>query len=535
MILTLLKLRYRSMLASLTSQAVTKKSSGKGLKVLLVFLGVYLAVTAFAIMWFIFDSLVLPYHALGLDWLYFAMAGVISLGFSLFGSVFATQSQLYDARDNALLLSMPIKPGHILLSRMLSLLGVNLMFAALIMLPAFAVYLVRISFSLATLLCLIPALLGISLLAQALACLLGWFLHLILRKCNRSVASLLFMMGFLGLYFWVYSQASDILMAMTASGEAIAGILETWIWPLYALGRGCSDAPLYLLGYMGICAGVFYLIYIVLAKTFIATATASHAGKKRKKLDLSGNKLRSPITALICKELRKFLGTPIFLTNMGLGLIMTLAMGILGAIFREKIFSVLTLLSEVLPGVDALIPLVLCGLLMFLNATCCLATPTVSLEGKNIWIPKTFPISSLTILQAKLLFHLILTIPCMVISTLCLGIAYKLSVTALVLTVLVASLCACFNGILGLWAGLRWAKLDYISEAHPCKQSAAVLVSTLGMMGLPVVLGLGYWGLHSAVSPVAYMALVAILLAGSSFGLYRVITTWGVKRWEALQ
>ncbi len=534
MIVTLLKLRFRSMLAGLTTQAATKTSSGKGIKILLAVLGVYLAVGAFAIMWLLFDSLALPYHMLGLDWLYFAMAGVIALGFSLLGSVFTTQSQLYDAKDNALLLSMPIKPGHILLSRMLSLLGINLLFAALIIVPAFAVYLSQIAFSWGTLLCLIPALLGVTVLAQALACLLGWVLHLILGKCNRSVASLLFMLVFLGLYFWLYSQASDILMAMTVSGETIAGVLETWIWPLYALGRGCSGDAVYLLGYLGICAGVFILVYLVLAKTFLASATASQASRKRRKLELTGGVLRSPTAALVHKELKKFLGTPIFLTNMGLGLILTLALGVLGVVFREKVLSLLAILSAQLPGFEDLVPMFLCAILLFLNSTCCLSTPTVSLEGKNIWIPKTMPIPPQTILRAKLLFHLVLTVPVSLFCALILGIVYKVGAAALVLTLLIAGLSSCLNGTLGLWAGLRWAKLDYISEAHPCKQSMAVLVSMLGMMGLPVALGFGYWALDPLVSPTGYMALVALLLACGSFALYRVITTWGVKRWNAL-
>ena len=219
---------------------------------------------------------------------------------------------------------------------------------------------------------------------------------------------------------------------------------------------------------------------------------------------------------------------------MGLGLILTLALGVLGILFREKVLSILEVLSGYLPNTKKLIPLFLCGILMFLNATCCLATPTVSLEGKNIWIPKTMPISALTILQSKLLFHLIPVVPVMALCALCLGIAYGLSITALVLSVLVVSLAACFNATLGLWAGLRWARLDYISEAHPCKQSAAILVSMLSLMGLPVALGLGYWVLESMVSPTLYMALAATLLSGGSLGFYRIVTTWGVKHWESL-
>ena len=50
------------------------------------------------------------------------MAGIMALALAVFGSVFMTQTQLYDAKDNELLLSMPIRPLHILMSRMAVLL-----------------------------------------------------------------------------------------------------------------------------------------------------------------------------------------------------------------------------------------------------------------------------------------------------------------------------------------------------------------------------------------------------------------------------
>lgn len=54
---------------------------------------------------------------MGLTWLYFAMAGTMALALSMLGSVFMTQAQLYDAKDNERLLSMPIPPKYILLTR----------------------------------------------------------------------------------------------------------------------------------------------------------------------------------------------------------------------------------------------------------------------------------------------------------------------------------------------------------------------------------------------------------------------------------
>lgn len=52
-----------------------------------------------------------PLSAAGMDWLYFALMGLIAILLGSFGSVFNTYSGLYLAKDNDLLLSMPI-PGR---------------------------------------------------------------------------------------------------------------------------------------------------------------------------------------------------------------------------------------------------------------------------------------------------------------------------------------------------------------------------------------------------------------------------------------
>lgn len=59
-----------------------------------------------------------------LSWFYFSTVGGLSILFGVFGSVFNTYATLFLAKDNDLLLSMPIPVKYILISR---LLGVYLM------------------------------------------------------------------------------------------------------------------------------------------------------------------------------------------------------------------------------------------------------------------------------------------------------------------------------------------------------------------------------------------------------------------------
>ena len=76
----------------------------------------------------------------GMDWLYFALMGLMAIFLGAFGSVFNTYSSLYIAKDNDLLLSMPIPVKIIMGSRLMSVYLMGLMYAAVIFIPAMIVY-----------------------------------------------------------------------------------------------------------------------------------------------------------------------------------------------------------------------------------------------------------------------------------------------------------------------------------------------------------------------------------------------------------
>lgn len=530
MIKALIGIRFRALLAGLTAQSRKKNKNSTGTVILFVILYLYLIAVIGGVMCLTFYTLAEAYHAMGLDWLYFSMAGLMGLSMAVIGSVFTTQSQLYDAKDNHMLLSMPIPPRLILFSRILPLLALNLLFAGIVMIPAIVMYAVFVKFSLLGIVLQILALLAVCILAQAIACLFGWFLHLLLSRMNKSLVSVLYLIVFLGLYFAIYSRAGNILQALALNGEALAGTIKSWVWPLYAMGHGCLGSAVYLIGFVLICAAAFGLVYWILSATFLRTATASRS-RKRRKLDMDTARVSSPIRAIVIKEWRKFLGCPVYLTNMGMGVFLTAALPVAGLIFRDTILQVLTEMVFLSPA----IPLIICAMLAFTVSTACVSTPSVSLEGKNLWILKSLPVLPGDILKGKLYFHCLMTVPVSALAGLILAITFGCSLPDVLLSALIPGLLSLFSGLWGLWAGLQWAKLDYISEAYPCKQSVSVVVSMFGMMGFVLILGFSYLPLSAFMNPTIFLCLCAVVLAAACWGLYRIIAGWGVKKWNTLQ
>ena len=109
----LLRTQFASIWAALfrNSTGAKKKSAGKAVLVGILFIyiiGCFLVM--FGGMFFVIAE---PLAAMGLSWFYFALAGIVAAALCFIGSVFMAQQQLFNAKDNELLLSMPIPSNAI--------------------------------------------------------------------------------------------------------------------------------------------------------------------------------------------------------------------------------------------------------------------------------------------------------------------------------------------------------------------------------------------------------------------------------------
>lgn len=176
----------------------------------------------------IFSQIAKPFAAAGLSWLYFSLYGLMDLTLMVIGSVFMAKSQLYEAKDNDLLLSMPIRPRAILASRMLTLGIVNFVYGLIVAAPAIIAWVIYsgtttsaaqwISF------CLIS--LGIIFLSLALSCLLAFLMSATTgRMRNKALMDTAISLAFLLVYFWFCFRMNSMIAALAASGSYLAGKL----------------------------------------------------------------------------------------------------------------------------------------------------------------------------------------------------------------------------------------------------------------------------------------------------------------------
>lgn len=494
MTLTLLKVQLQSLLSRMGRQVVSKRKkfkrfSGAGKKMLLGLLVVYvLASLLFSIGTF-FYGLYPAFDVAGLRWLYFALGLMTAFVLCFVLGIFSAYSLLYDARDNELLLALPIKPGQILQARLLALYGMGLGTVLLVLVPLYAVVIIFGGFQLGSLLLLLLCSLLLPFLALALSSLLGYLLALISQRIRRkSLVITLVSLAFLGLYFYGYTKLMNSMGQLASQGQSLAEVFKKGLAPAYHGGLAISQGSLPSLAIFALfCLLPFALALFLLKRSYLKMLTSKRAAR-RLIYQEKASKTRGQGLALLSKELRRFGASPTWMMNTGLFLIFTLAVPYF-LFFNKDLGQVL---ADI--GLGSSLKAQLAALALgFLAASTFISAVSISLEGAGFWQAQTLPLRPFLVLLAKAGLHILVSLPFLLVSGFAVLVLGKPPLMdALLLFALPLSI-TLLSALLGLRINLRFPKLKWRHETEPVKQSMGSFLSmSLGFV-LFLTLGLLYY------------------------------------------
>ena len=457
--------------------------------------------------------------AADMGWLYFLIFGFMAVLLGVFGSVFSTFTGLYLSKDNDLLLSMPIPVGSIIVSRLLNVYLIGLMYIVVVLLPAFIVYWIFGSCSLAVVIGCLVMLLLVSVFVLLLSCLLGWVVaKLSLRLKNKSFVSVLIALGGIGLYYFLYFKAQVLLRQLIENVVVYGEQVKGSAYGLYLFGRIGEGDWLAMLLFTAVIAVLSVLVWLLLKKSFLSIATASGAQKKTVYREKAA-KLQSPDRALLGKELRRFASSANYMLNCGLGLLFLLALGVGLLIYGAQIVPAIQ--GYLRPGSTAVL---LCAAFCLMNSMNDMAAPSVSLDARTLWQVQSLPVSGWQALRAKLNMHLLLISVPALFAVVSAAIALQDGIAVRLLFVLVCLLTALLQAEWDLFVGLKLPNLHWTNEITVIKQSGAVALAMFGGWGWALVLG-GPWFLLRLDAAV-YLGIAAALTAALDLLLWQ----WLKKR-----
>lgn len=510
-----------------------KKSPGK--KVLVGILAVYILGT-FGVMFIgIFSQFAAAFGNSEYAWLYFSFAGMFAFLLSVVGSVFMTQKQLFEAKDNELLLSMPIPSSYIVASRMLMLLCVNLMYTMLVIVPAMLTFGVKVGFSAKTLIFSIIGIVLMPLLSMAVECLFAWLIALIGTKIKKkNAASMVLYIVFFGAYMWFFMRLENNIATLITNGTQIGEAIGKYMPPLYAFGVSSASGDIVRLGELALwCIVPFALMYFAISKSFIKISTSSKT-QDRKVYVRTSLEVTSPRKALLKKELSRFFSLPMYMLNSGLGAVMAPAIFILALFKREELMQSLVAGADV----SAYLPFVPIAIIAFCVSTLCTSAPSLSLEGKNFWVLKTSPVSAGDVFYAKIMTNIVIGLPPMVLASVIGGIAFTLTPLQTVLTVVFTAFMQILVAVVGFIFNLHFPKFEWLNETLVIKQSIPVILTMFGSMALAaaaiVISVLLYSSPKFNFSVDAGLAVCCAFFAILDAVAYAYLKTAGVKVYDRL-
>jgi len=529
---TLLAIRLRAEFARLTGAGRRRKQArGVAGKAGFAALMLYVAGCFVYLFYNVFHALAVPLFGAGLGWLYDALAGFLAAALAVVSTVFSAQMQLYEAKDNDLLFSMPISPSAILGSRMAALYGNCFVSTALVLFPAGAARWGGNPLTGAGIAAFVLGLLLLPLLSLTVACLLGWLNAKIASHMHRkSLVSIVLTLAFLAVYFLVFSRMQQYLQWIAENAATIAVRVRRSLYPFYQFGlamQGDAEA----LGLFALCAAApFAVVYRLLAASLLHIASAKPGAAKIRYREKAGRVL-SPDRALLRRESARFFASSAYFLNGGLGTIFLLAAAV---IFQVRRTMLLRLTSAGL-GLRAFLPALLCLAISLAAGMNTITASSVSMEGKTLWLVKSLPVSGWQVLRSKLRLHVLFTAPAAALAGLSAALTLRLPLGETLLLAVFPAVYTVLTAEIGLLFNLRFPRLDWINETAAVKQGASLLLTLLVDAGIPMAAaGLYALVLKDAMSAAAWTAVCLALMAAAVLALRRSLRGRGAARFAEI-
>ncbi len=402
---------------------------------------------------------VLPYLAL-----------ISSMIVLMFG-VFKTKDALFARRGYELLASLPIRQRSIVLSRFLLMYLQDAALAALVVLPGFIVYAILTqppiwTYGLVPLgILLLPALpLGLSVAVGVLVA------AVTSRIKRRGVAEALLSIALVvlvlvGSTVLGGNEENITVDAIAQLAGAVQNLIGTIYPPAMWFGLGATTAPLYFLALAGTSIAAVLVTVAVVSVTYERICRRLFMSVKATQKE-EKTQQRGLYRALLRREWKRYFASGVYVTNTIIGPIMGLLLSI--AILFVGVEGLAKELS--LPiDIPALLPFVVAAVFCMMPIT----AVSVSMEGREIWILQSLPISTRAWLDGKILLQLVITAPFYLVSEILLMIALSPDWLEAIRLLLIPAVLILFSAVAALSINLAWHRFDWEKEVTVVKQSTA--------------------------------------------------------------
>lgn len=490
---------------------------------LMIFVGVVLV--GYSYMCFSFTAPTL-YKIGMLDMLIGLMMAVASF-LIMFTSLYKVVGLIIGCKDYEMLAALPLKNSTIMISKWMTLYIGNLLSILLILIPGIYIYQSYISVDIGFYAMFILCVLVLPLLPIVVGCMIGVIIKIASSRFKYSnFIAMILVFGAMGTYMY-FITSIESANQLTELATSIVTLLNQ-MYPLTGtfIDAVCNQDITSLVIFILINVFVFGIFTWVIAKGYMHLNTLLNGTRASSKYHLKQTKRTKILPTLIKKEIKRYFSSTIYVVNTAMGeVLQLLAVGyilIKGLGDFEQLFE----LGDISTMIAALIPLFIC----LTAGMGCTTHVSISIEGKQFWISKSLPITTMQVFLSKVAVYLMLALPISIFSTIVLSLVFKLTILQTVtnlITVIIFIICI---SMFGLIINLHFPQFDWESETKLVKQSMAsflqialAMIITIVPMATIIITG---------NTNVLYIYLLIIGIV--TIGLYQYLKTVGAKLYNTL-
>lgn len=434
---------------------------------------------------------------------------VYALVFSMITVLLRASGYLFYYKDYDILAPLPIHSRKLFIAKLVVLLTMIYFVNFIIALPIMFSYFYWEGFNILSLLIYIIGFVLIPLIPTIVMSLLSLGISLFTSKLRYSkiINLVIMVVVFIGIMALSSSISNTTVNPLTGQIDLFSNITKYYLpfkWFNDAVYQNSLLDLLWLIGSHVIIFGVAIYFIEKLAEFTNKRGIRSNVVYKQKKLSYQQKPV---VQSLVEKEFKKFFGSTLYALNSGIGLIMLIVLAIASLIFKADVEGMLS--QEFGFALNAEIMLmVVFGFVIGMTYT---PAVSLSLEGKNLWILKSLPISAPYVMFSKVVFNLVLILPIAIASLVMLGISLSIPfisiVLLMVLIIAFSILTSCIDAVINLYL----PKFEFQNEAEVVKQSAAAFLGIFGTFGILITFGFVYYLLSGLVSiEIGILLLIAL-------------------------
>ena len=408
------------------------------------------------------------------------MAFSIIFSFSVF-----RVGAIFDVKSYEKLAVLPVPQSAIVASKFLTLYVTNFLFSFVVMVSGAIATCVVVGFDLWFLLSMVISSVFLPLLAITLALLIGTVIYAIVSrfKKNSFLKTALTTILVVAVVMWpsmLDSNATDLEFVedVAALFSSIGNVFAPLAW----MGAGTRVSGIgYFFLFILSSVAVFVGYSLLVGKFYKNVCSALSSKTASANFKMSEQTAQKPVFALYKREFKRYISCSIYFMNTAMGNILAIVLAV--SVAFVGVDSVLMELGIPAFMVTTLAPF----MIALVNNLSPLTASAISMEGKGFEQTKALPVSSKTVMDAKLLLQYTFSVPaCLICST---SFAIALGVKGFdILWIYVIPLAlSVLLGALGLFVNAKLPCLSWDNASVPVKQSSSVLVSMLSAMAIVIV------------------------------------------------